>query len=130
LRQKWTGRMSKPAGVRPAPPPQNRWISSTSRRTFFRRALGGLAIALPAYGVLASAIPAQSAVSPHACSANCPAPCSKVYLQYEGHHCASGGAPGSCAGPVLSSCIGTYDKFDVHTGQYCGSFTDNEGACS
>jgi hypothetical protein len=122
--------MSKLGHVSQAPPPQDRKGVASTRRTFFRRVLGGLAIALPAYGVLSGAGPALSAVNPQACSAGCPAPCSKVYLVYEGHHCSGFGLPGSCAGPAISHCIGVYHKYDSTTGQYCGQITDDEGYCT
>ena len=114
----------------PSPPPGRRTGSST-RRIFLKRAIGGLAVAIPAWRVLSGTAPAAAA-TPGSCDAGCPPPpCSKVYLQYEGHHCASSNPPNdTCQGPDVAHCIGTYFKISSYNGQYCGTVYDDEGYCS
>jgi hypothetical protein len=55
----------------------HRLASSATRRTFMKRVIGGLAIAVPAYRVLAGAAPAEAATAsgsatPNTCKGGCP----------------------------------------------------------
>jgi hypothetical protein len=55
--------------------PRRRFGLPSNRRTFMKRAIGGLAIALPAAKVLSSSAPAAAAtsptVNPNACTGSC-----------------------------------------------------------
>jgi hypothetical protein len=69
--------------------------SSSTRRTFMKRVIGGLAIAVPAYQVLASAAPAVAAIP--ACGSTCPI----LVAQW----CAGQFLSSSCKGPSVSACM-------------------------
>jgi hypothetical protein len=101
-----------------------------------KHVLGGLAIAVPACRVLLGTDPASA--NSDACKSGsqslapqqgCPEPCAKVYIEYNGHHCANNILGTTCAGPLVAHCIGVYYKYDSNTGDFCGSFEDDEGYC-
>lgn len=87
----------------------------SSRRTFMKRVVGGLVIAVPAYKVLAGAGIAEAA-TPKACSGAC-------YPTIVGVYCAgSGGALGnstSCKGPDVAACMELYSDGHVEKSGYC-----------
>ena len=109
--------------------PRSRLGASNTRRTFMKRAIGGLAIAIPAYRVLSSTAPA-SAATPGSCTGSCPDPCATVRLKLLGSHCAGNALSTSCKGPAVSACILTYDKISTTTGQVCGTFIEQSGYCN
>src|ERR1039457_6211978 len=117
--------------------PHDGHAANSTRRVFLGRIIGGLAIAIPAFRMLANPssasadthnIPLAPMSTPDACGGSCPGPCSKTYEVYDGHQC-GGEAFGSCPAGFLTNCIGYYTRYSVSTGQYCSSFTDNEGPC-
>jgi hypothetical protein len=107
-----------------------------SRRSFIKRMVGGLAIAVPAFRVLLSPSPAsadtprsQPADVPETCSGGCSI-CSKVYVKYNGHKCQPYGIRTCPPPPGGGTCIGYYTIYSaIVTGFVCGSFEDNEGPC-
>lgn len=133
--------MSRANSEPQSPLPHDRHAATTNRRVFMRRVLGGIAIAVPAFRVLASSavasadtlkVPQGSAPTAQACAATpdagCPGPCSKTYVKYNGHSC--GGNPLSCPTGAVAFCIGHYTIYSaIITGYVCGTFTDDEGPC-
>jgi len=77
------------------PAAHGRFGPSSTRRTFMKRVIGGLAIAVPAYKVLASAAPAVAATP--ACGSTCPI--------LEKQWCAGQFLSTSCKGPDVSACM-------------------------
>jgi hypothetical protein len=113
--------MGNTSNETPSSPPPKRPRARSSRRTFIARAVGGLAISVPAIRALASTAPAVAA-SPAAA-------CSSYYVRYNGHHC-NIIEETSCPTGIAHRCIGEYDKYDSKTGQYCGYYKDDEGPCA
>jgi hypothetical protein len=107
----------------PSAAPTNGMDPRGSRRTFIRRLIGGLAIAVPALRVLASSAPASASPDVR--------PCVKTYVVYEGHYCTSTGTSSCVTGDESGDCIGNYVVRDTYTGQICRRFTDVEcrGCC-
>lgn len=127
--------MSRSSDPPKSPLPHDRHAATTNRRVFLGRVIGGLAIAVPAFQVLASPASA-SAVAPDShpdgCTGGCINPCAKTYSQYVGHACghtpiAGGGE--TCPTGVIANCIGLYNYYSTTTYQLCSQSTDDEGPC-
>ncbi len=87
-----------------------------TRRSFIRRVAGGLAIAVPAFRVLAGAGSASAAN-----------PCAKTHDTYTGHYCSNTGTNGCNFNVHTGSCIGEYTVYSAtQTGYVCGYYTDVE----
>jgi hypothetical protein len=110
--------MNYPGPDSELPGSRARFGSPSTRRTFMRRAIGGLAIAIPAFRVLSSSTPAVAA-TPNACTGSCP------INHLLGVYCASG-APfknTSCIGPDVAACMELWQRpngtqFSIQSG-YC-----------
>jgi hypothetical protein len=96
---------------------------SASRRTFLGRLMGGLAIAVPAVRVLASA-PSAAAKSSAIPNIN---PCSKVYLVILDTWCSTGQA--GCPSGSAGTCSQEIEERSATTGQSCGSYIRQVGRC-
>jgi hypothetical protein len=96
--------------------------AAASRRTFLRRLMGGVAIAVPAMRVLASA-PSAAASSdiPHI------NPCSKVYLVILDSWCSTGQA--GCPAGSAGTCSQEIQERSATTGQSCGTYIRQVGRC-
>ncbi len=98
------------------PQPWARLDGPSSRRTFMKRVIGGLAIAVPAYKVLAGAGVAQATVTPKACSGSCPP-------QIIGTYCAGSGGilntNSGCKGPDVAACMIEYSFGPAKKDGYC-----------
>lgn len=90
----------------------------TDRRSFMKVLMGGIAVAIPAFSMLATASPAHAS----------PLVCEEVYIEYEGHSC--GRYDGSCPAGNTTNCVGIYYARCTCWGIVCYTFTDNEGRCS
>jgi hypothetical protein len=117
--------------------PMGRVIGRSSRRVFIRRVIGGLAIAVPAFGALLKSSPAP-AETLHASGALTPGsgprqinPCGpgNTYTVYEGHKCQPYGISTCPAPPGGGTCIGYYSVYSRVDGTLCSTYTDNEGPC-
>jgi hypothetical protein len=97
--------------------PDNSPIDGSTRRTFMRRFVGGLAIAVPAFGTL---------INVNATPAFAPDPCRSTYSRYQGHTC---GPRNSCPVGSGTRCIGVWYKYSQLDGRFCGSYTVDEGPC-
>jgi hypothetical protein len=95
------------------PSPRNRRVVSSTRRTFIKRVIGGLAIAVPGFRVLAGATPASADTG--SCS----------FIQYVGHTC---GTKKTCPVGNTKTCWAWYKVYDQY-GNFCYEFRDNEGPC-
>lgn len=87
--------------------------SSATRRIFMKRIIGGLAIAMPAYRVLAGAAPAQAA-TPDSCSGSCP----PILVD---QWCA-GESPifnNSCKGSDISACMQEWSPGGIKQEGWC-----------
>jgi hypothetical protein len=79
------------------PGSRSRFGSPNTRRTFMKRAISGLAIAVPAFRVLSSATPAAAATN--ACTGSgCPG-------RLVGTFCAGQTFSTSCKGPAVAACM-------------------------
>jgi hypothetical protein len=106
------------------PPPRS--APGITRRTFFRRLGAGLTIAIPSIYGLTHASPASADNDKP--SAACPeAACTQTYSVYQGHTC---GPRNSCPVGTSHHCIGVYYYYDVCSGSFCFSRTDDEGLCA
>jgi hypothetical protein len=94
--------------------------SSNTRRTFIKRAIGGLAIAVPAFRILSSATPAAAAETPGPDS--CTGVCNPNTLI--GVFCGSDLFSTSCKGPDVSRC---YEEWERPNGS---TYTVQSGWCS
>jgi ferredoxin len=88
-----------------------------NRRSFVRTLAGGIAVAVPAFGVLASAAPPAWAY----------VPCTATHEDYDGHSC--GVLSNICPTGEVLTCIGHYTVYDNKLGIVCRTFTDDEGYC-
>jgi hypothetical protein len=104
-----------------SPPPSLSVLPSNSdRRTFIRRVIGGVAIAVPAMAALASARPAEAAPDIN--------PCAKTYVKLITQYCSNGESRCSAAG-VPGDCINQYGKYSSTTLELCDTFEDIVGVC-
>jgi hypothetical protein len=96
--------------------PWTRLNGSNSRRMFMKRVVGGLAIGVPAYKVLAGTGVAQAATNPDACSGGCP----PIVI---GTYCAGAGGVLSpnvgCEGPDVAACMIEYNRGPAKKDGYC-----------
>lgn len=101
--------------------PRSRLGASSTRRTFMKRALGGLTIAIPAYHVLIGGMPAEAATNP----------CQEVRLSVVGSWCVGqgSGSDWGCKGPDVSACMTEYKKVSIENGEDCGTFIEKNGYC-
>lgn len=96
----------------------DRLASSATRRTFMKRVIGGLAIAVPAYRVLAGAAPAEAATAsgsatPNTCKGGCP-----PYLVAQ--YCAGQGPLNTgCKGPDVAACMQEWSNGVIKQEGYC-----------
>lgn len=91
--------MNHPTPDSELPASPGRFGSPSTRRTFMRRAIGGLAIAVPAFRILSSATSAAAA-TPGACTGVCN-PNTLI-----GVFCAGQGPLNtSCKGPDVAACM-------------------------
>lgn len=87
--------------------------SPTTRRTFMKRVVGGLAIAVPAYRVLAGAAPAEAA-TPDTCKGSCPPTLVDQWC--------AGESPifnDSCKGSDISACMQDWSPGGVRQEGWC-----------
>jgi hypothetical protein len=107
--------------------PPLRSAPDITRRTFFRRLGSGLAVAVPSLYGLVHASPASADEDKRSSDYPLPGPCSLTYEVYQGHSC---GPRNSCPYGNDSNCYGVYYRYSRVTGQFCGSFSSNEGRCA
>ncbi len=113
------------------PLPHDRRAAGTSRRAFMGRIVGGVAIAVPAFRVLASPMSASAGtINAGTAPAKPYGPCAKTHDVYNGHTCGAMSPLEGCPQGYVAYCIGHYTIYSsTVTGYVCGTFTDNEGPC-
>jgi hypothetical protein len=112
--------MGRPESDSEFPASRSRFGSSGNRRTFLKRAIGGLAIAVPAFQILSGAAPAAAATpasSPQSCVGVCTP--NKLLAVY----CADEPNGSSCNGPDVEACMEEWERpngsvYEVQDG-YC-----------
>jgi hypothetical protein len=103
-----------------SPPPSLIVLPGSDRRTFLRRMLGGIAIAVPAMAVLAAARPAGAIPEAD--------PCAKTYVKLITQYCSNGESTCTPAGDP-GDCINQYARYSSTTLQLCDTYEDVVGIC-
>ena len=91
--------------------------AGSTRRTFLRSLVGGVGIAIPAFGALVAAAPPALAVNP----------CSSVRVHLVTQWCSAGGS--GCPVGNAGTCTQEWQRTSTITGQSCGVFYTNVGPC-